>query len=78
MWARRMFLGVVCGDFNAIFELEDKPSGAPNLEDIRQANAMMFDLGLLEPPAVGRKFTWTNGQEDPIWVKLDRFLVNYD
>lgn len=37
----------------------------------------MFDLGLLEPLSIGRKFTWTNGQVDPIWVKLNRFLVNY-
>ncbi|XP_039143982.1 uncharacterized protein LOC120281134 [Dioscorea cayenensis subsp. rotundata] len=29
-----------------------------------------------EPPSVGRRFTWTNGQADPIWVKLDRFLIN--
>ncbi|XP_039126955.1 uncharacterized protein LOC120263117 [Dioscorea cayenensis subsp. rotundata] len=35
-------------------------------------------MGLLEPPSVGRRFTWTNGQADPIWVKLDRFLVNYN
>lgn len=40
---------IVCGDFNAIFSLEDKSSGAPNLEDVRQANALMFDLSLLEP-----------------------------
>lgn len=25
---------------------------------------------------VERKFTWTNDQTDPIWVKLDGFLVN--
>lgn len=27
---------VVCGDFNAIFTLDDKCSGAPNLEDISE------------------------------------------
>lgn len=57
---------VVCGDFNAIFALEDKLSGIPNLDDIRCANAFMFNLGLLEPPSSGRKFTWTNGQANPI------------
>lgn len=25
---------IVCGDFNAIFSLEDKPSGVPNLDDV--------------------------------------------
>lgn len=69
---------VLCGDFNAIFALEDKASGIPNFEDLRQANAFLQDLGLREPPSVGRRFTWTNGQEEPIWVRLDRFIVNSD
>ncbi|XP_039130342.1 uncharacterized protein LOC120266746 [Dioscorea cayenensis subsp. rotundata] len=50
--------------------------GNPNLADIRDANSLLNDLYLHEPPAMGRRFTWTNGQENPIWVKLDRFLVN--
>lgn len=57
---------IICWDFNAIFDLNDKCSGAPNLEDIRNSNAFLTDLGLVEPPSVGRKFTWTNGQADPI------------
>lgn len=32
---------VICGDFNAIFALEDKVTGVPNLEDIRCANAFL-------------------------------------
>lgn len=67
---------IVCSDFNAIFALEDKLYGTPNLEDIRKANPFLFDLGLLEPSSVGRKFTWTTGQEDPNLVKMDHFLVN--
>lgn len=67
---------VLCGDFNAIFSLEDKTKGEPNLADICSANSLLQDLCLFEPPAVGRRFTWTNGQADPIWVKLDRFVVN--
>lgn len=46
-----------------------------NLEDIRNANSLMFDLGLQESPMVGRRFSWTNGQTNPIWVKLDHFLI---
>ncbi|XP_039129007.1 uncharacterized protein LOC120265183 [Dioscorea cayenensis subsp. rotundata] len=67
---------IICGDFNAIFSVEDKPSGAYNLQEICNANRFKWDLRLCKPPAVGRKFSWTNGQSDPIWVKLDRFLVN--
>ncbi|XP_039133793.1 uncharacterized protein LOC120270793 [Dioscorea cayenensis subsp. rotundata] len=67
---------VICGDFNAIFALEDKVTGVPNLEDIRCANAFLQDYAFFEPSSKGRRFTWTNGQSNPIWVKLDRFLVN--
>lgn len=61
---------------DAIFEFEDKNNGSPNLDDIRCAQSLIRDLNLLEPPLVGRKFTWTKGQSDPIWVHLDRFLIN--
>lgn len=57
---------VICGDFNNIFVVEDKPFGNSNLADIRCANTFMQDLGLFEPLAVGSRFTWTNGQYDPI------------
>lgn len=67
---------IICGDFNATFDVGDKNSGPPNLIDIRMANLFLQELKLLEPPAVGRRFSWTNGQADPIWVKLDRFIVN--
>lgn len=67
---------IICRDFNAIFNLEDKNGGPPNLEDIRLANLFLHELQLLEPPTVGRRFSWTNGQAEPIWVKLDRFIVN--
>lgn len=57
--------------------MENKLAGTPNLDDIPIANVFMFDLRLLEPPSTGRRFIWTNGQSDPNWVKLDRFVVNY-
>lgn len=67
---------IIYGDFNATFNLEDKNGGPHNLEDIRQANLFLHDLQLQEPPPVGRRFSWTNGQAEPIWVKLDRFIVS--
>ena len=67
---------VICRDFNAIFSTKDKMSGLPNLVDIHNANVLMSDLSLLEPPIFSRRFTWTNGQSDPNWVRLNRFVVN--
>ncbi|XP_039142274.1 uncharacterized protein LOC120279409 [Dioscorea cayenensis subsp. rotundata] len=57
-------------------QFSDKNGGVPNLVDINSAQNLLNDLNLCEPPLVGRKFTWTNGQIDPTWVRLDRFLVN--
>ncbi|XP_039128539.1 uncharacterized protein LOC120264774 [Dioscorea cayenensis subsp. rotundata] len=56
----------------------DKLNGIVNREDIRLAQDFLRDLQLLEPPSMGKKYTWTNGQANPIWVKLDRFLINSD
>lgn len=67
---------MICGDFNSIFSPSDKSNGTFNCEDIRLAQGLVADLHLLEPPFFGKRFTWTNGQASPIWVKLDRFLVN--
>lgn len=75
VWQSQCSMGCLC-DFNAIFILEDKISGTPNLKGIHSINAFLSDLGLFEPTSLGRRFTWTNGQEDPIWVKLDYFVVN--
>lgn len=67
---------VICGDFNAIFSLDDKSGGPLKLLDIRNASSFLHDLSLFEPSAMGRRFTWSNGQDNPIWVKLDCFVVN--
>ncbi|KAH7690207.1 DNase I-like protein [Dioscorea alata] len=58
------------------FTLDDKVYGFSNLGDLHLANIFLQDLGLREPPLVGRRFTWTNAQVDPVWVKLDHFIVN--
>lgn len=68
-----LFPWIVCGDCNAIFALKDKISGAPNIDDIRSTNAFLHDFDLMEPPSTGKRFTWTDGQIHPSWVKLDRF-----
>lgn len=52
---------IICGDFNVIFSLNDKSLDNPNLEDISNAQKLIRDLNLIEPPLRGRKFTWTNG-----------------
>lgn len=57
---------VICGDFNSIFDPSDKLHGNINCEDIRLAQALLSDLQLTEPPSFGKRFTWTNGQLNPM------------
>ena len=53
------------GDFNAILSPQDKNSGTPNTNDIKNAEYLLRDLHLVELPLQGRNFTWANGQADP-------------
>ncbi|KAJ0984845.1 hypothetical protein J5N97_003201 [Dioscorea zingiberensis] len=37
---------------------------------------MIQDLLLIDPPLLGRRYTWTNGRESPAFARLDRFLLS--
>ncbi|KAH7687154.1 Exodeoxyribonuclease III protein [Dioscorea alata] len=67
---------VICGDFNVMFSLNDKNTEIHNLGDLVNAQIFLNELNLIDPPLHGRGFTWTNGQEVPIWERLDRFLFS--
>ncbi|XP_062075211.1 uncharacterized protein LOC133779240 [Humulus lupulus] len=70
---------MVLGDFNAVFNPNDRMGGRPitvkEMEDARK----WLDLGLVEEmKTMGPFFTWSNNQEgeDCIFSKLDRVFVN--
>lgn len=65
---------VICGDFNIVFTLQDKNKGDVNPKDLSTSQNLLSDLNLIDPTIHGHQFTWTNGQADPTWVQLDRFL----
>lgn len=69
---------VLCGNFNTVFSLNDKNRGFPNSSDLTIAQNFLNELDLVDPPLLGRRFTWTNGQLDPIWTRLERFLLSID
>ena len=39
-------------------------------------NSIIEHWGLKELELSGRSFTWSNNQDDPLYVKLDRILVS--
>ncbi|XP_062080364.1 uncharacterized protein LOC133785126 [Humulus lupulus] len=72
---------VILGDFNVVFDPNDRMGGRPisvkELEDARQ----WLDLGLVEELKImGSYYTWSNNQEggNRIYSKLDRVFSNED
>jgi hypothetical protein len=63
---------LIVGDFNLIYREEDKNNS--NLDRVMMGRFRKWinDLALKEVPLHGRKFTWSNGQNNPTLVRLDR------
>lgn len=83
-WNNNLFIGNVRfkGTYTLTIEFTTRISNVvwlcttvygPNARHLKQS---FREFHLFEPPSFGKQFTWTNGQANPIWVKLDRFLVN--
>jgi hypothetical protein len=69
---------MIAGDFNLIYKDYDKNNANLNRVMMRRFRGLIEDLALKEIPLHGRKFTWSNHQEAPILVKLDRVLCSVD
>ena len=66
----------VLGDFNLITNAEDKNNGILNRAMMGRFRRLINELELKELPLQGRKFTWSNQQESPTLVKLDRVFCS--
>jgi hypothetical protein len=69
---------VLAEDFNLIFKDEDKTNANCNRAMMERFRRLINDLALKEIPQYGRRFTWSNQQESPTLVKLDRVLRTVD
>jgi len=69
---------VILGDFNLIYKDEDKNNSNLNRAMMGRFRRLINDLSLKEIPLHGRKFTWSNLQDSPTLVKLDRVLCSVD
>ncbi|KAJ1266847.1 hypothetical protein BS78_07G010400 [Paspalum vaginatum] len=59
------------GDFNFYRALSDRNREGGNMHDIFIFNEIISNLGLLEIPLKGRKYTWSNMQEEPLLEQID-------
>jgi exonuclease III len=69
---------ILVGDFNLIYKDEDKNNSNYNRAMMGQFRRFIDDLALKEIPLHGRKYTWSNRQDPPTLVKLDRVLCSVD
>jgi len=67
---------LLLGDFNLITSVEDKNNRNINRAMMGRFRRLINDLELRDLPLHGRKFTWSNQQEVPTLVKLDRALCS--
>ncbi|XP_057421897.1 uncharacterized protein LOC130715790 [Lotus japonicus] len=68
------------GDFNVVARSEERMGISDSIygrSDMADFKAFLSNLSLIEPPAVGKKYTWfrPNGQAAS---RLDRFLLSSD
>ena len=66
---------VIGGDFNLIRNMEEKNSDNFNHTLVAEFNNFTGRHHLRKVKRSGMKFTWTNKQDCPIQVTLDRFLM---
>jgi exonuclease III len=64
------------GDFNVIRFPMERSSGVRLNSSMLEFSDFIFEQGLMDLPLAGGLFTWSNNQENPIWSRLDRFLIS--
>jgi exonuclease III len=65
---------LILGDFNLIYQAEDKNNTNLNRRLMGSFKAAIDELGLKEIRLNGRRFTWTNEQDSPTMTRIDRIF----
>jgi predicted subunit of tRNA(5-methylaminomethyl-2-thiouridylate) methyltransferase len=65
---------MIAGDSNLFNKAEDKNNSNYNHAIMGRFRRLIDDLALKEIPLHGRKSTWSNKQDSPTLVRLDRVL----
>jgi hypothetical protein len=62
---------LLMGDFNLIRSPQDRNKAGGNINEMLLFNEAISNLGLVDIPLKGRKFTWSNMQNSPLLQRLD-------
>ena len=68
----------VLGDFNLIYQAEDKNNTNLHRRLMGSFKATIDALRLKELRLNGRRFTWSNGQDNPTLTRIDRVFCTPD
>jgi hypothetical protein len=67
---------LIVGDFNLIRSPNDRNKPGGNINEMLLFNEAISNLGLIEIPLKGKKFTWSNMQAAPLLQRLDWFFTS--
>lgn len=67
---------IIMGDFNFIRDPNDRNKPGGDVNEMVLFNEAISNLGLIELPLKGRKYSWSNMQENPLLEKLDWFFTS--
>lgn len=62
---------LINGDFNLVCDPSEKSNGRVNRRIMNKFRHTINSLALQDMPLQGRRYTWSNGQEEPILARLD-------
>ncbi|XP_026431387.1 uncharacterized protein LOC113328521 [Papaver somniferum] len=63
------------GDFNTVKKCDEKKNCTKISRSMTQFNDFIEHHNLVDLPLKGARFTWSNGQSNPVMCRLDRFLI---
>ena len=67
---------IIMGDFNYVRFSSDRNREGGNFIDMLHINEAINALALVEIPLKGRKYTWSNKQDQSLFEKLDRIFTS--
>ncbi|XP_078152948.1 uncharacterized protein LOC144548131 [Carex rostrata] len=67
---------IVCGDLNVTLLPQDRTDNSNHRTQTNRFRTIVEGLQLQDLRLQGRAYTWSNEQENPIFARLDRFLIS--
>ena len=65
---------LIIGDFNLIYKAEDKSNDRLDRRMMNKFKQVLDENQLMEIDLRGRRFTWSNEQDNPMFTRIDRFF----